>query len=349
MKLFKALAAFCFVLASYFALPVYADPACGDGIVEGIEQCDDNNMQNGDGCTNVCMVENDWSCVGSPSVCEFTSPCTAGNYWNGTACTGATAGHYVPDAGATEEKACATGSYQPNIQSTSCVLADAGYYVDTPAATAQAPCPEGMNSDVGASICHWPPLANYTDFVSGQPAVAADMNDRFTDLVNKVNQLQAQLDALQAYAGPRTTANLAGVYDLFEVSTDVDNNCPTCFSIAGTSSAGTVTFNADGTGVLSTLYQYRQLSFNMQNHLVGFPQPPGDNNNSGSMSVNAATVQLNNDPETENSLFNWSISGDVVTVETEDGPVNLIVAGRMMVFSEDPSEGHNGISVLVRR
>lgn len=30
---------------------------CGDGLLSGSEQCDDNNMNNGDGCSNVCQFE----------------------------------------------------------------------------------------------------------------------------------------------------------------------------------------------------------------------------------------------------------------------------------------------------
>jgi cysteine-rich repeat protein len=32
-------------------------PVCGDGIVEGTEQCDDNNTQNEDGCSSTCQIE----------------------------------------------------------------------------------------------------------------------------------------------------------------------------------------------------------------------------------------------------------------------------------------------------
>ncbi|MEO8681341.1 MAG: DUF4215 domain-containing protein [Vicinamibacterales bacterium] len=42
---------------------------CGDGIRAGIEQCDQGNLTNGDGCSAVCTVELGWSCVGTPSVC----------------------------------------------------------------------------------------------------------------------------------------------------------------------------------------------------------------------------------------------------------------------------------------
>ncbi|MGO9287978.1 MAG: DUF4215 domain-containing protein, partial [Polyangia bacterium] len=37
-------------------------PACGDGINQPPEQCDDGNMLPGDGCNGVCQVEPNWTC-----------------------------------------------------------------------------------------------------------------------------------------------------------------------------------------------------------------------------------------------------------------------------------------------
>lgn len=30
---------------------------CGDGVVDGVEECDDGNLVDGDGCTDACLVE----------------------------------------------------------------------------------------------------------------------------------------------------------------------------------------------------------------------------------------------------------------------------------------------------
>ncbi|TMA57855.1 MAG: DUF4215 domain-containing protein, partial [Deltaproteobacteria bacterium] len=53
-----------------------ARPICGDGLVEGSEQCDDGNTANGDGCSSICTLESGFSCSGNPSVC--TSACGDG-------------------------------------------------------------------------------------------------------------------------------------------------------------------------------------------------------------------------------------------------------------------------------
>lgn len=44
-------------------------PACGNGTIEGTEECDDGDRDSRDGCSSVCAVEPGWSCVGEPSVC----------------------------------------------------------------------------------------------------------------------------------------------------------------------------------------------------------------------------------------------------------------------------------------
>jgi len=47
-----------------------AEPGCGDGILEEGEECDDDNVEAGDGCDGECRVEEGWYCSGEPSVCE---------------------------------------------------------------------------------------------------------------------------------------------------------------------------------------------------------------------------------------------------------------------------------------
>ncbi len=47
--------------------------ACGDGIVIGAEQCDDENSTSGDGCSSECQIEPGYECEGEPSQCtQFT-------------------------------------------------------------------------------------------------------------------------------------------------------------------------------------------------------------------------------------------------------------------------------------
>jgi cysteine-rich repeat protein len=49
----------------------FPDEYCGDGLIqEEVEECDDSLALPGDGCSEICMVEEGWTCLeGEPSVC----------------------------------------------------------------------------------------------------------------------------------------------------------------------------------------------------------------------------------------------------------------------------------------
>jgi len=49
--------------------------ACGNGVLEGSEACDDGNTTAGDGCTASCKVETDWACLVPNSPCVSTIVC----------------------------------------------------------------------------------------------------------------------------------------------------------------------------------------------------------------------------------------------------------------------------------
>ena len=50
---------------------------CGDGILteKSIEQCDDKNLVNGDGCSETCLIEAGWLCVGTGCKNPITQTC----------------------------------------------------------------------------------------------------------------------------------------------------------------------------------------------------------------------------------------------------------------------------------
>jgi len=51
--------------------PSLCATTCGDGIVAGDEECDDNNTDPDDGCSAACTEEAGWTCTGDPlSTCE---------------------------------------------------------------------------------------------------------------------------------------------------------------------------------------------------------------------------------------------------------------------------------------
>ncbi|NVJ10063.1 tandem-95 repeat protein [Myxococcus sp. AM001] len=63
------------VLALYLvdAVETSLRPICGDGVLGGVEICDDGNQLSGDGCNSVCEVEPGYTCTGQPSVCDNNS------------------------------------------------------------------------------------------------------------------------------------------------------------------------------------------------------------------------------------------------------------------------------------
>lgn len=61
-------------------------PVCGDGLIRGGEECDDNSRVSGDGCSAACKVEPFTSCSGEPSACVSTIECGNGVVEPGEIC-----------------------------------------------------------------------------------------------------------------------------------------------------------------------------------------------------------------------------------------------------------------------
>jgi fibro-slime domain-containing protein len=85
-----------------FTAPPVADggPAviCGNGIIEGVEQCDDGNAEGGDGCSKFCQIEANYECrapgvpcinlaVCGNSVLNSNEACDDGNLVAGDGCS----------------------------------------------------------------------------------------------------------------------------------------------------------------------------------------------------------------------------------------------------------------------
>lgn len=62
---------------------------CGNGDIDAGEECDDNNINNSDGCSSICEVEYGYSCVEQPSVCSVpvNPSCGDGDCNNGESCS----------------------------------------------------------------------------------------------------------------------------------------------------------------------------------------------------------------------------------------------------------------------
>ncbi|MFT6398049.1 MAG: cysteine-rich repeat protein [Bradymonadia bacterium] len=55
------------------------ESTCGDGRVQGAEECDDFNLESGDGCSVGCLIEDGFICAGEPSVCGPEAPAGCGD------------------------------------------------------------------------------------------------------------------------------------------------------------------------------------------------------------------------------------------------------------------------------
>ena len=82
-----------------FIAPSADAAACGDGVHEAGEQCDDGNGDNGDGCSANCLLEVGWQCptIGAPcerevycgdGIVESPETCDDGNSMPGDGCSG---------------------------------------------------------------------------------------------------------------------------------------------------------------------------------------------------------------------------------------------------------------------
>jgi len=74
------------------------EPECGDGVMEGPEECDDGNTDNGDGCSSTCHVEPGYKCYKDKqkSICRSfcgdgmkssDEECDDGNFVGGDGCS----------------------------------------------------------------------------------------------------------------------------------------------------------------------------------------------------------------------------------------------------------------------
>ncbi len=59
---------------------------CGDGVVEGSEECDDGNTKSGDGCSAICTVEPWYTCPMPDKPCVYTPVCGDGKVQGNEQC-----------------------------------------------------------------------------------------------------------------------------------------------------------------------------------------------------------------------------------------------------------------------
>lgn len=70
----KFLCLFVLLLVAHLPKIVQSVGTCGNGIVEGSEECDDGNLINEDGCDSLCIIDPYYRCDASvPNICKIDS------------------------------------------------------------------------------------------------------------------------------------------------------------------------------------------------------------------------------------------------------------------------------------
>jgi fibro-slime domain-containing protein len=106
--------------------------ACGNGLLEGGEACDDGNTALGDGCTASCKIETDWACPTPNSPCVSTIVCGDGHISGNEVCD---------DHNALDGDGC----------SADCKTVEAGWACPAPGVRCQPKCGDGLR--VGLEKC----------------------------------------------------------------------------------------------------------------------------------------------------------------------------------------------------
>ncbi|HLB30385.1 MAG TPA: hypothetical protein VJN91_02560 [Gammaproteobacteria bacterium] len=187
-------------------------------------------------------------------------------------------------------------------------------------------------------------LADLYTFTPGTAANAEQVNANFSTLVTQIEQLQAQIAAMQSLVDTPTIESIPGTYDFVELSVQVQENGLNNYGVGGSSGTGVVVLNANGTGTVNSSDSNRMLNFFTQTKNVR------TGSDTCCESVNSTSVNLGGDSSSDSGTFTWSYSGNVLTV-TSDEVMNFIPAGgRIFVHrGYDASEGRNSILIVVRR
>jgi cysteine-rich repeat protein len=132
---------------------------CGDGVVEGAEQCDDGNTASGDCCSTTCQYEATGASCGSSSdtacdnvdTCNATGVCQANNEPNGSSCS--------DDNSCTQTDSCQSGACQG---------------ANPVVCTASDQCHDAGVCDAGTGVCSNPARADGSSCDDGDACTVND-------------------------------------------------------------------------------------------------------------------------------------------------------------------------------
>jgi cysteine-rich repeat protein len=151
--------------------------ACGDGIVNGSEQCDDGNVISGDGCSSSCQTETPSTC-GDGVLDVATEGCDDGNTVDGDGCDS----HCRVEAGAT----CGNGTIETGE------TCDDGNHASADGCSATCQVESGYTCTGTPSVCTMG--GNVTGGTCAMPFIVTMTNGMGSgsgDTTNATNQIPA--------------------------------------------------------------------------------------------------------------------------------------------------------------
>ena len=77
---------FTVVIPSHDASIDRPETTCGNGVLDGTEQCDDGNLESGDGCNRICQIESNYDCAKAGQPCTNLARCGNGVVTSDEAC-----------------------------------------------------------------------------------------------------------------------------------------------------------------------------------------------------------------------------------------------------------------------
>ena len=105
---------------------------CGNGVLDGTEQCDDGNADSGDGCSKICQIESNYDCPKAGQPCKNLAVCGNGVL--------------------TSDEACDDGNTQSGDGcSADCKTIESGWQCRVPGKPCTPKCGDGIQS--GSEAC----------------------------------------------------------------------------------------------------------------------------------------------------------------------------------------------------
>ena len=180
-------------------------------------------------------------------------------------------------------------------------------------------------------------------FTQGQPANADEVNANFSALVSQIEQLQAQVAALQ----PKTATDaIVGTWDFVSLDTAVFSASPSNINIHSSGGNGAVIFNTDGTFQINQTSTDNNIDVSNDTGTFQINCPDFCTTITKSLITSAATT--NTQPKSGSGTY--TVSGNNITLNDSGDITEATLSGdgKILVVHWSSVDG-TGIAVAVKR